>query len=106
MKKILFFCSLIAGFLMLVLFRKDEELSIGTSKEVQQKKEKSSPINSRQNILLALLKQHKSLQMKDIEKRIQTVNVRTLRRDLDKLQKLGLISKTGSTKAAVYGVRK
>lgn len=91
----------------MVLFINDEKKSSkAKTKVLPPKKQESAEINSRQNILLALLKQHKSLQMKEIEKRIQTVNVRTLRRDLDKLQKLGLISKTGSTKAAVYGAKK
>lgn len=90
----------------MIHFFKDEKKSPEVSKKVvQARNQESNQINSRQNILLALLKQYKSMQMKDIEKRIQTVNVRTLRRDLDKLQKFGLISKTGSTKAAVYRVK-
>lgn len=106
MKKIVLFGSLIVGFLMVIFFREEKKSPEVKPKVVPVKKQESGEINSRQNILLALLKQHKSLQMKEIEKRIQTVNVRTLRRDLDKLQKLGLISKSGSTKAAVYGTNK
>lgn len=36
------------------------------------------------------------------EEKFSEVHVRTLRRDLDKLQKTGLIGKSGSTKAASY----
>lgn len=106
MKKFLFLSSLIIGAIVVLVLNYEKESTTLPAKVIPMKKQESGEINTRQNILLALLRQHKSLQMKEIEKRIQTVNVRTLRRDLDKLLRLGLISKTGSTKAAVYGVKK
>ncbi len=105
MKKVLVLSSIIVGILTILFFRDSKKSPEASTKVILTKASDAGEINSRQNILLTLLKQHKSLQMKEIEKRIQTVNVRTLRRDLDKLQKLGFISKTGSTKAAVYRVK-
>lgn len=59
-------------------------------------------LNPRQTQLLELLDSGKAHAMSSIEQSFPKVNVRTLRRDLDKLQQMGLIKKTGSTKAALY----
>lgn len=63
---------------------------------------KKGNLNPRQTQLLELLDSGKAHAMSSIEQSFPKVNVRTLRRDLDKLQQMGLIKKTGSTKAALY----
>lgn len=59
-------------------------------------------LNIRQEQLLKIFRNDKTYAMSSIEGDFPGVNVRTLRRDLDKLQHLGLIKKTGSTKASLY----
>lgn len=59
-------------------------------------------LNERQKNILSVLSESKKHPMKYLESKIGNFNVRTLRRDLDKLQKMGLIKKIGSTKSAFY----
>lgn len=59
-------------------------------------------LNHRQTRLLAVLNLDEPSAMGSIEKHFPEVNVRTLRRDLDKLQQKNLIKKIGSTKSALY----
>ncbi len=63
---------------------------------------KTDDLNHRQIRLLAVLSLDEPSAMGSIEKHFPEVNVRTLRRDLDKLQQKNLIKKMGSTKSALY----
>jgi predicted HTH transcriptional regulator len=63
---------------------------------------KSPKINRRQMDIMDFLNKKGRVPMNNIEKRFPKVNVRTLRRDLERLQKVGLIEKKGSTKASTY----
>ncbi len=104
MKKILFLFTLLFSFLGILLIKNSLDETAATEEKKMKKpsRAKDLKINIRQNILMSLINQHQSLSMKEIERRIQSVNVRTLRRDLDKLQRYGMIIKSGSTKASVY----
>ena len=59
-------------------------------------------LNERQKNILSVMIESKKHPMKYIESRIGNFNVRTLRRDLELLQRMGLIKKYGSTKSAFY----
>jgi len=63
---------------------------------------KTNDLNHRQIRLLTVLNLDEPSSMSSIEKHFPEVNVRTLRRDLDKLQQKNLIKKIGSTKSALY----
>ncbi len=120
MKK--FFVSLITlltlGVIVFVGLGKDKSSKTNTTDKFKSKaKKKLQPskqhtkvdidlrrfnLASRQKELVYFLKYGRSYTMSKIENKFPEVHVRTLRRDLDKLQKSGLIEKTGSTKAASY----
>lgn len=72
---------------------------VSSKKRLKTSAENLSP---RQTKILEILDLDKVYGMNSIEGDFPEVNVRTLRRDLDKLQQLGLIKKTGSTKASLY----
>jgi len=59
-------------------------------------------LNQRQEKLLNLFEENKVLNMSQIQAKIPSVNVRTLRRDLNQLQVYKMIEKNGSTKSASY----
>ncbi|MCA9380483.1 hypothetical protein KC675_04865 [Candidatus Dojkabacteria bacterium] len=103
MKKILLLLPFV--FLILVILRKDSQT--GKKKPISTKKPNTAKIsdfklNERQKNILSVMVESKKHPMKYLESRIGNFNVRTLRRDLDKLQKMGLIKKFGSTKSAFY----
>lgn len=91
-------------FIILIL-RKDsqgEKKVIKTKQKPNTTKVADFKLNERQKKILSALSESKKHPMKYLEGRIGNYNVRTLRRDLDKLQKMGLIKKFGSTKSAFY----
>lgn len=59
-------------------------------------------LTERQKDIINAMILGKKYTMGFFEDKFSEVHVRTLRRDLDKLQKTGLIEKSGSTKAASY----
>ena len=63
---------------------------------------KLNSLTPRQNVVYAIIKGKKQVEMKDLLMRVSGVTERTLRRDLLKLQALKLISKKGTTKSATY----
>ncbi len=75
---------------------------------LEAKPEKMAPaskkysLTPRQNVIYAIIRGKKSLEMKDLLPKIPGVTERTLRRDLLKLQEAGLIMKQGTTKASSY----
>lgn len=73
-----------------------------TSPKKQKSKSRAPKLNRRQMDIMDLLNNKGKVAMKNIERKFTKVNVRTLRRDLEKLQKLELIQKEGSTKASTY----
>jgi predicted HTH transcriptional regulator len=103
MKKIL----LLLPFIFLILFVLRKDSHSGKKKLINTKKTFTTKVsdfklNERQKNILSVMKESKKHPMKYLESRIGNFNVRTLRRDLDKLQKMGLIKKFGSTKSAFY----
>ena len=66
--------------------------------ELNQTKE----ITIRQNRVYNIIKQSKKVEMRHLLSQISGVTERTLRRDLLKLQELGLVLKKGSTKSVTY----
>lgn len=68
--------------------------------------EKKIDLSPRQQVVYAIIRGKKSLEMKDLLPKIPGVTERTLRRDLLKLQEAGLITKQGTTKASSYVLRK
>jgi hypothetical protein len=59
-------------------------------------------LSPRQNVIFAIIRGKKQVEMKDLLMRVSGVTERTLRRDLLKLQELKLISKKGTTKSVTY----
>lgn len=103
MKKILLLLPLVV-FIFLIFGKSahNEKKSIKTTKKPNTTKVADFKLNERQKKILSALSESKKHPMKYLEGRIGNYNVRTLRRDLDKLQKMGLIKKFGSTKSAFY----
>lgn len=103
MKKILFLLPFLA-FILLIFGRKDhnEKKEPKTARKTKKTKVADFKLNERQKKILSVLSESKKHPMKYLESKIGNFNVRTLRRDLDKLQKMGLIKKFGSTKSAFY----
>lgn len=105
MKKILLLLPLIL--LVIVFLRNvyDKEVDakkVSIRKRTVKKKIADFKLNDRQKSILSIMQSAKKHPMKYIENKIGNTNVRTLRRDLDKLQRIGLIKKFGSTKSAFY----
>ena len=104
MKKFLFFSLLISG---LIFFLKPSNKPEEIQAVIPRKKRTNSPkINtqnlSREELIIQNLKDKKSIIMRDLEILFPDVTVRTLRRDMEKLQKRGIVKKTGSTKSSEY----
>lgn len=59
-------------------------------------------LNGRQSQILELLDNNKKIDTDLLMKNIKGVTVRTFRRDLDKLDKAGLVKKVGKTKGSYY----
>ena len=59
-------------------------------------------LNPRQNDLLKFIKNNDASTMYDISKVFSKVTQRTLRRDLEKLEKTGLVKQDGKTRNSVY----
>ena len=64
-----------------------------------------SSLNSRQNKIIELLADSNKLEMSEIKKNFPSINVRTVRRDLSKLESSGRIVKSGKTKGAFYKLK-
>lgn len=63
-------------------------------------------LNSRQESMYQVVKKLSQATMPDFVNKVAGVTTRTLRRDLTKLQKLGLIEQVGKTKDSFYKLRK
>jgi len=103
MKKILLLLPLVV--FVFLIFRNgghNEKKSLKQTKKPNTTKVADFKLNERQKKILSALSESKKHPMKYIEGSIGNFNVRTIRRDLDKLQKMGLIKKFGSTKSAFY----
>ena len=66
----------------------------------------NSKLTGRQNVIYAIIRGKKIIEMSDLLPRIPGVTERTLRRDLLQLQSLGLIEKHGTTKSSTYVLKK
>jgi DNA-binding transcriptional ArsR family regulator len=63
-------------------------------------------LNSRQEKIYREIKDNIELKLTDFAEKIKDVSNRTLRRDMTKLEKLGLIEQIGKTKDSFYRLRK
>ena len=62
-------------------------------------------LNDRQEQIYSMIRDNGEITMGDIADAITDVSTRTLRRDMNKLEKLGLITHTGKTKDSVYKLK-
>ena len=69
-------------------------------------KDSEFELNSRQESIYQVIKRMQQAAMPDFVTKVAGVTTRTLRRDLTKLQKLGLIEQVGKTKDSFYRLRK
>jgi predicted HTH transcriptional regulator len=63
---------------------------------------KESLFNERQESLINLFKERKSMTMSEVEPLFKGITNRTLRRDLSKLEEKGIVKQEGKTKNSVY----
>ncbi len=63
---------------------------------------KHSNLNERQQKILQEVKNQKKVKSSEIRNQFKNINERTLRRDFDKLEKLGIVKQTGKTKDSFY----
>ena len=63
-------------------------------------------LNDRQEKIFEMVKQNGEVTMQTVSDRVSDVSERTLRRDMNKLEKLGLIERFGKTKDSVYKLKK
>jgi DNA-binding transcriptional ArsR family regulator len=61
-----------------------------------------TPISKRQDQILKLFEKSPKLEVEQISKRIKGTTVRTIRRDLTKLEEIGKVKKVGKTKGSYY----
>lgn len=103
MKKILLLLPV--ALILFLVFRKEmgSDVKVTKKAKVQTRTKVSGfKLNERQKNILSVMIESKKHPMKYLESRIGNFNVRTLRRDLELLQRMGLIKKYGSTKSAFY----
>jgi predicted HTH transcriptional regulator len=85
------------------VFEKPLLLSKGISTKITKKSEVvKEKLSKRQQEILGLFEKKTKIFMEDITLKIKGVHVRTIRRELSKLTKLGYIKKVGSTKGSFY----
>lgn len=65
-------------------------------------RKRTTKISKRERKILDLFGKKDELMMKEIKQHFPNVTKRTLRRDMDKLQKKGLVEKHGATKSSSY----
>jgi hypothetical protein len=75
----------------------DEEVRAYEAESVEEEE-----FNKRQRKILFLFKKRLTLSMSNLKEEFHQVTTRTLRRDLDKFEELGLIKQRGKTKDSVY----
>lgn len=63
---------------------------------------KYSNLNERQQKILKEVKNQKKVKSSEIRNQFKNINERTLRRDFDKLEKLGIVRQLGKTKDSFY----
>lgn len=100
------------GLLIKMLFEKESETDLTEEKlqpqastsEVSAKEPEysESDLNARQEVIVALIKEKGQVDMGDLDDHIKSVSRRTIRRDLNELQDMGVIKKYGKTKSAYY----
>lgn len=73
-------------------------------KKADQFNRKLVNLTKRQKYIYKLIKSQREVEMDDLEKKITNVHVRTIRRDLSKLEESDLIEKIGKTKGAFYKI--
>lgn len=73
---------------------------------VKDVKDSAFGLNSRQESIYKIVKNSQKATMQEFADKIGAVTTRTLRRDLTKLQKLGLIEQIGKTKDSYYLIKK
>jgi predicted HTH transcriptional regulator len=66
------------------------------------KSTKTAAVSPRAKTLLNYIKSRKQITVAEIRDQFPTVTARTLRRDLDKLEKQGVIAQTGKTRNSAY----
>lgn len=126
MKKLILFISIVSGAFFVIAYKKKQsnnyasELykeidtssanppvvrSLGKVLSKPKKSNKSLKLSKREQEIMELfsgIEEGKSLHMKDIKKQFPKVTVRTLRRDMDKLQAKRMVEKIGHTKSTRY----
>lgn len=68
------------------------------------KSDKNETLNARQKEVLSYIKQNSNSKMSSVSKIFNKVTPRTLRRDLEKLEQLGLLRQEGKTRDAIYKI--
>ncbi|MCS7318065.1 MAG: DeoR family transcriptional regulator [Candidatus Dojkabacteria bacterium] len=67
---------------------------------------KQQKLNVRQKKILNIIKTLDYISVSDLSKKIRNVSTRTLRRDMDRLEKLGILKQNGKTKDTIYIINK
>ncbi|MCA9385548.1 DeoR family transcriptional regulator [Candidatus Dojkabacteria bacterium] len=73
-----------------------------TLKKLSDKIHKDDPVMERQSRIMQLFETHQEVDTNLLKSEITDVAVRTLRRDLDKLEQSNLVKKVGKTKGSYY----
>lgn len=66
----------------------------------------SLSLNSRQSVLLKEITKKRKLNMGEVSRLLPEVSERTLRRDMDRLETIGLIKQVGKTRDSYYEIKK
>lgn len=74
------------------------------SSKVEKPSKKYSNLNARQQKILKEVKNQKKVKSSEIRNQFKNINERTLRRDFDKLEKLGIVRQSGKTKDSFYEI--
>ncbi len=95
MSAVLFFlATFVAAFSLVFVFLRKSP--------VQRESGQSFDLNERQGKILKALKEKGEVTVDDLRSEVGDVSERTLRRDMKKLEELGLSRKEGSTKGSKY----
>ena len=74
------------------------------SRKTYSKPVKESGLNSRQSDIMNYIRNNSEAKMSNVSKMFAEVTPRTLRRDLGKLEQMGLVKQEGKTRDAVYKI--
>ncbi len=90
------------------IYKSSAELNVGPEqklvayKDLSNQKISVAGLNERQNLLLSYIKSKKQANMRDINLNFKNVSQRTLRRDMERLEKLRYVRQSGKTRDSMY----